>query len=232
MLLLAIDTSGKEGGISLARCEGESHEILESSPIAGGTFSAQLIPQVAEALSRQRFKPVDLETLVAISGPGSFTGLRVGLAAVKGLAEALHIPIVSLSLLELMTESSGSEGRVLAVLDAGRTECYCGEYDVHEQGPVRIREFLSSREELVQLAAAPALTIVACEESILAFLNEQGLSAIGILRPESASAIVPGYRKFLAGDTTDSEKLDANYIRRSDAEIFSKPKLDAQKRLP
>ena len=72
MLVLAIDTSGKEGGISLARCEAESCEILESSPIAGGTFSAQLIPQVAEALSRQRLKPADLNALVAISGPGSF----------------------------------------------------------------------------------------------------------------------------------------------------------------
>jgi len=230
MLLLAIDTSGKEGGIALARCEGASCEILESSPIAGGTFSAQLIPQVADAMTRQRLNPADLNALVAISGPGSFTGLRVGLSAAKGLAEALHIPIVSLSLLELMATAYDETDRVLAVLDAGRSECYCGEYDVREQGPALIREFLASREELVQLAAARALAIVACEETILALLNERGFSAIRVPRPDSASAVVPGYRKLLAGDTTDVEKLDANYIRRSDAEIFSKPKLDAQKR--
>ena len=123
MLLLSIDTSGKQGGISLARCEGEHCEILETSPIAGGTFSAQLVPQIAKTLSNHGVKAADLNGLVAVSGPGSFTGLRVGLAAVKGLAEALRIPIVSLSWLELMAGSSQEKGRVLAVLDAGRIEC-------------------------------------------------------------------------------------------------------------
>jgi len=229
MLLLAIDTSGKQGGISLARCEGASCSILENSPIAGGTFSAQLIPQVAEALNKQQLKAADLRGLVVISGPGSFTGLRVGLAAAKGLAEALHLPIVSLSLLELMA-CYGPEGHVLAVLDAGRGECYCGEYDLPEQRPALIREFLCSRAELVEFANAKHVTIVACEESILGFLSDNGISATGIRRPESSSAVLPGFRKLLAGETIDVEQLDANYIRRSDAEIFSKPKLDAQKR--
>lgn len=224
MLLLAIDTSGKEGGISLARCEGESCEILESSSIAGGTFSAQLIPQISEALSRQGLKPTDLEALVAISGPGSFTGLRVGLAAVKALAEALHIPVVSLSLLELMASHS-SEGQMLAVLDAGRSECYCGEYHVHKQQPKLVWEFLCSRGELIEIARVKNVTIVASEESILAFLGEQGISAIRSRRPDSAAAVLPGFKKLLAGKTIDVEQVDANYIRRSDAEIFSKPKL-------
>jgi len=230
MLLLSIDTSGKDGGISLAHCEGEICEILESSPIAGGTFSAQLIPQAAEALIRQRLKPVDLNGLVAISGPGSFTGLRVGLAAVKGLAESLHIPIVSLSLLELMARGGSQQGHLLAVLDAGRGECYCGEYEVRAQGSALKREFLSSRERLAEWARSNAVTIIACEENILAFLNDQRVSATRIRRPDSASAILPGYKKLLAGETVEVEQLDANYIRRSDAEIFSKPKLDAQKR--
>jgi tRNA threonylcarbamoyladenosine biosynthesis protein TsaB len=229
MLLLAIDTSGKQGGISLARCEGEVCAILESSPIAGGTFSAQLIPQVAEALNKQRLKPADLKALVVISGPGSFTGLRVGLAAAKGLAEALHLPIVSLSLLELMA-FYGPEGRVLAVLDAGRGECYCGEYDVRGQQPALVREFLCRREELIKLTTSKDITIVFCEENVRSFLSEAGIPVTQIERPDSVSAVLPGLKKLLGGETIDVEQLDANYIRRSDAEIFSKPKLDAQKR--
>lgn len=230
MLLLSIDTSGKQGGISLAHCEGEHCEILETSPIAGGTFSAQLVPQIAKTLSNHGVKAADLNGLVAVSGPGSFTGLRVGLAAVKGLAEALRIPIVSLSLLELMAGSSPQKGRVLAVLDAGRNEYYCGEYDAGTPQPTLVREFLCSREELLELRGTKNLSMIACEDSLLTLLQEHGISVTRVPRPDSASAVQPGYRKLLAGETTAIEQLDANYIRRSDAEIFSKPKLDAQKR--
>ena len=225
MLLLGVDTSGKQGGISLARCEGESCQILETSPIAGGTFSAQLVPQIAETLSKHGFKAADVNALVAISGPGSFTGLRVGLAAVKGLAEALQIPIISLSLLELMAVASHQKGRVLALVDAGRNEFYCGEYDVQERSPEPVREFPSSRETLLELRASKNFTIIACEESILSFLQEHGIAGTRVPRPDSTFAAHFGYKKLLAGETTDVEKLDANYIRRSDAEIFSKPKL-------
>lgn len=226
MLLLSIDTSGKQGGISLARCEGEHCEILETSAIAGGTFSAQLVPQISKTLSKHGLKAADLNALVAVSGPGSFTGLRIGLAAVKGLAEALHIPIVSLSLLELLAISAPHEDRVIAVLDAGRNECYCGEY----YAAALVREFLCSGEELLKLGSSKDLAIIASEEGIISLLQKHGISVTQVPRPNSGFAVKTGYEKLVAGKTTDVEKLDANYIRRSDAEIFSKPKLDAQKR--
>lgn len=226
MLLLAVDTSGKQGGISLAQCKGESCEIIETSPIAGGTFSARLIPQIAEILSKHRFKAPDLGALAAVSGPGSFTGLRVGLSAVKGLGEVLHLPIVSLSLLELMAASSNAQGRVLAVLDAGRNECYCSEYQLNQRKAELVREFLLERASLSETATN--CTIIACEEVIVESLRQHAV--IQILRPDSASAARLAWQKLLAGQTTSVEDLDANYIRRSDAEIFSKPKLDTQKR--
>jgi tRNA threonylcarbamoyladenosine biosynthesis protein TsaB len=229
-MLLSIDTSGKQGGISLARCVGKHCEILETSPIAGGTFSAQLVPQIAKTLSKHAVKAADLNGLVAISGPGSFTGLRVGLAAVKGLAEALRIPIISLSLLELMAEACQQKSRILAVLDAGRNECYCGEYDADTPPPRLLKEFLCSREELLNFRESKNFSIIACEDSLITLLQEHGISVTRVPRPDSALAIHSGFRKLLAGETIAVEQLDANYIRRSDAEIFSKPKIDAQKR--
>src|SRR5208282_3885213 len=102
MLMLAIDTSGKNGSIALARVTpGQSDvETIEVVPLAGGAFSAQLVPQIAALLEKLGYSKSDLGAFAAASGPGSFTGLRVGLAAIKALAEALQKPIVAVSLLE------------------------------------------------------------------------------------------------------------------------------------
>jgi tRNA threonylcarbamoyladenosine biosynthesis protein TsaB len=94
MLLLTTDTSGKQGSIALARTgdqssQGDDVELIEVVPLAGGTFSAQLIPQVAALLAKHSFTKNDIDAFVVASGPGSFTGLRVGLAAIKALAEIL-----------------------------------------------------------------------------------------------------------------------------------------------
>src|SRR4051794_39055188 len=101
MLLLVTDTSGKNGSVALARAsesaEPSEVQVIETVPLAGGTFSAQLVPQIAAMLAKHEFRKTDLDALVVVSGPGSFTGLRVGLAAIKGLAEILNKPIVPVS---------------------------------------------------------------------------------------------------------------------------------------
>ena len=128
MLILAIDTSGQSGGITLAEAEEKSFRLLESSPIAGGTFSAQLIPTFAALLTRHGHSVKDIGGFAAASGPGSFTGLRVGLSAIKGLAETLHKPIAAVSMLEALASLSDREGKIATVLDAGRKEVFLGIY--------------------------------------------------------------------------------------------------------
>src|SRR5215469_14143093 len=100
MLVLGIDTSGKAGGVTLAEGDSRSFRVLETAPIAGGTFSAQLVPTVAARLANHGFTAKDIGGFAVASGPGSFTGLRVGLSAVKGLAEVLGKPIAALSILQ------------------------------------------------------------------------------------------------------------------------------------
>ena len=135
MLLLAVDTSGKNGSLALARVAAGRSEIdvLEVVPLAGGAFSAQLVPEMAALLEKHGYNPRDLGALIVASGPGSFTGLRVGLAAVKALAEALQKPIVAISVLEAVAYSSAARGRVLALLDAGRGDVYAGDYELDLQ---------------------------------------------------------------------------------------------------
>ena len=86
MLLLAADTSGKHGSIALANDDYSQFELIEMFPLRGGTFSAELVPQIAKLLSRHQLSKNQIDAFVVATGPGSFTGLRVGLAAVKALA--------------------------------------------------------------------------------------------------------------------------------------------------
>ena len=76
--------------------------VIEVVSLDGGTFSAQLVPQVAALLAKHGFGKQDIGGFAVVSGPGSFTGLRIGLAAIKALAEVLAKPIAAVSLLEAM----------------------------------------------------------------------------------------------------------------------------------
>src|SRR4051812_4130258 len=135
MLILAIDTSGQSGGITLADADKESFRVIESAAIAGGTFSAQLIPTLAALLKNHGYGVKDLDGFAAASGPGSFTGLRVGLSAIKGLAETLHKPIATVSVLEALASLADGDGKIAAAMDAGRKEIFLGLYERSEKKP-------------------------------------------------------------------------------------------------
>jgi tRNA threonylcarbamoyladenosine biosynthesis protein TsaB len=187
------------------------------APLAGGTFSAQLVPQIAALLGRNRLSKQDLGAFAVASGPGSFTGLRVGLAAIKGLAEILAKPIAAVSLLELIVvEAQQLTGRVLAALDAGRNEVYGAERD-HAGAMV---ERLFTRQEF--LISAKGATVIATDYALAELARREGLNVQEIARPRSDAIARLGWMKILTGNTVTPDELEANYIRRSDAEIFSK----------
>jgi tRNA threonylcarbamoyladenosine biosynthesis protein TsaB len=230
MLLLAIDTSGKNGSIALARTTpGQSDvEIVEILPLTGGAFSAQLVPQIATLLGKHKYSKTDLEAFAVANGPGSFTGLRVGLAAIKALAEALQKPIVAISLLEAIAsvawnsaESRAAGSRVLAAMDAGRGDIYVGDYELAPQLCMH-SERLLSREELV--AVANGKTIVTPDAGLAETVRAAGIPVERIEYPGSAVIAGLGWEHLQRGQTVRPEELEANYIRDSDAEIFSKPK--------
>jgi tRNA threonylcarbamoyladenosine biosynthesis protein TsaB len=221
MLILAADTSGKQGSIALAHgLNNGKCDVIEVVPLTGGTFSAQLVPQVAALLSKHGFKNKDIDAFAVASGPGSFTGLRVGLAAIKGLAEILEKPIATVSMLEAVATAGGMQGRVLAVLDAGRREVYAGEYQVAADRARMIDERLITLEALA--ASVDGLTLMTPEKSIAETLAAKGFSVVEVPVQQGDAIASLGWKKILAGETVSPEALEANYIRRTDAEIFSK----------
>ena len=222
MLILSIDTSGKNGSVALARGDADHFRLIASSPVEGGTFSAQLIPQIARLLSENGLKKGDVDAFAAATGPGSFTGLRIGLTAVKGLAEILDKPIAAVSVLEACVLKSGikyDDARVFAALDAQRNEVYLGEYTLSRGIAARIDELLVSREEFVKRVQGK-VAITPDEELAKA---ARSADVLRIERPNSADIARIGIQKIARGEMVSVEELDANYIRRSDAEIFAKP---------
>lgn len=231
MLLLATDTSGKNGSLALARVSPGQRdvEIVELVPLAGGAFSAQLVPQIAALLERHGYSKSDLGAFAVANGPGSFTGLRVGLAAIKALAEALQKPIAAVSLLEATARSGAARGRVLAALDAGRGDVYVGDYELDAQAHLQAHmrsEHLLSQDEFMAKAKSPGawgVTVVTPDTRLAETVRADGIKVERIASPNSAVIARLGWEHLQLGQTVRPEDLEANYIRHSDAEIFSKP---------
>ena len=237
MLILAIDTSGKQGSVALGRGDGKSFQLIESAPVAGGTFSAQLVPQIAELLTRNNVRKEKIDAFA-----GSFTGLRVGLAAIKALAEILQKPIVAVSVLEAIAANAlqlqvgawevDAKATVAALLDAGRGEIFVGAYKFGSPLPLCVEEKLMRPEEFAAEIeqTAQKLAILTPDPHLIETLKKLVRDPYLIWphivpRPTSADIARIGLDKLLAGQTVSVEALDANYIRRSDAEIFSLPRI-------
>ncbi len=226
MYLLATDTSGKQGSIALARADeasADAVDVLEVVPLDGGAFSAQLVPQIAALLAKHRVHKNDIGAFAVVSGPGSFTGLRIGLAAIKGLAEVLRKPIAAVSLLEVLALTSGLQGKVKAVLDAGRGELYLGEYEVAGDSARMLGETLVARSDFP--AWSPGLPIVTADRSVAEWLATIGLAASFCGPLDAAHAARAGWTKIRDRQTIPPDQLDANYVRRSDAEVFGNPRI-------
>jgi tRNA threonylcarbamoyladenosine biosynthesis protein TsaB len=209
MLLLAIDTSGRDGSIALANCHADDCRIMGLAPLDGGAFSAQLVPQIAALLKTHGLTKHDIDAFAAASGPGSFTGLRVGLAAVKALADVLNKPIAAVSLLEAIAAAYKQEPTI-AAMDAGRKEIYARQHNGSES--------LLTQEEF--LAAAQGQLVVTPDKSIADLARDAGLKVEEVPRPRSDAMARLGWKKIQSGQTLPPEALDANYLRRSD-QIFA-----------
>jgi tRNA threonylcarbamoyladenosine biosynthesis protein TsaB len=223
MLILGADTSGKNGSIALVRFGARNAHTLESVPLEGGTFSAQLVPQIAALLAQQNLSKTDIDAFAVASGPGSFTGLRVGLAAIKALAETLAKPIAAVSLLEALARAASASGRVISVLDAGRGEVYAGTYDVESGRASLVSAQLLTVAELLSVADGQA---VSTSDPRLAEVLRAVCTTVELTPQPRADTIARlGFEKIEAGETVAPEALDATYIRRSDAEIrFPNPR--------
>src|SRR6202167_2037245 len=224
-MLLSLNTCGSTASVALGVPGLNKVEIVATAELAVRTYSARLIPEIAALLESRHATLRDIEAIVVVNGPGSFTGIRVGLSTAKGLAEGGGIPLIALSRLALLANSSGLP-HVLAAVDAGRGEYYVGEY----RNGNNLGEVLLSGEETIAVARQPGAGVLVCDESRSDDVSASACSALAICGPvyvqppDAAEALRFALSRFRAGNFDDVETLQANYLRRSDAEAFRSAK--------
>lgn len=212
--ILAIDTCGPTGSVALARLAGRDVEILGQTELAGRTYSATLVAAVAELLQSAGVGLRELGGIIVVNGPGSFTGVRVGLSAAKGLAEGTEIPVVALSRLEVLSRKSGVPS---SALNAHRGEVFLR---LEQMGSKPI-EILAGPRELAVIDPVP-VRVAVCDDEAAAVLAAAwpGAQLVRVPSPVAADALRLGEARLIAGAVIDLALLDGHYLRRSDAEIF------------
>jgi len=231
-LLLGIDTCGPTGSVALGRMGGSETEspvasnlkILGEIELEARSYSSTLVSAVADLLKTSGVLLNDLAAIVAVHGPGSFTGVRVGLSAAKGLAEPSQIPVIAMSRLDVLAAKAGVEA---AALDAHRGEVFLritrpgsGQ---RAAGPI---EILATAAEITALAVPPK-QIAVCDDSAAALLTSvwSTVELVNGTPPAASDALrLAATRVRHSGIPSlavpDLALLDGNYLRRSDAEIF------------
>lgn len=219
-IILLMDTCGAVGSVALARLGG-APAILATRELPGRSSSERLLPAIDALLAEQRSAPPRLQAVAVVHGPGSFTGVRVGLSAAKGLCESLSIPLLAISRLAVLASKAtlppGATGTVLAMLDAGRDELYAGEY----RQEICVKESLRTAHEVAHLQdTGSCAAFVACEGTVVDRVGRTGT----ILVPElgAADALGISTSRMLARAFDDVSAIDANYVRRTPNEIFAK----------
>ncbi len=207
-LILAIDTTGAYGSLALTR----GAELIEEVALhAPDGFAHVLYGHIAGLLDRHGEALSAVDVFAGASGPGSFTGVRVGLACVKGLAEACRKPAFGISNL-LALSTFGTAPLRAPVIDARRGEIYAAVYDANGH---------TVQPEVVCKLADWRRSVPAGAE----FIVPEGFDGLeGTTAPRALAAAIAGLavRRIAEGLDGDPAALDANYVRRSDAELFWK----------
>jgi tRNA threonylcarbamoyladenosine biosynthesis protein TsaB len=207
--------TGAEG--EFASLENTGGRATASSRSTPREFGSILFDQIGRLLHRTSTRVTAIDCVAAASGPGSFTGLRVGLTAAKGLAEALGKPVAPVSNLRALA-SFGSEKTRAALLDARRGEVYAGLYDagLNPVGPEVVTRFaawiasLPAEAEIIVMDPAPFAAML--PGRVLVQAPRALAGAVGLI----------GWRDWQQGKALDPVAVDANYVRRSDAELLWK----------
>ncbi len=227
MKILSIDTTSMRGSLALSDGESCISQVQQSKP---DTHSARLLGTIDTLFKESGWKLQEVEGIAVAIGPGSFTGLRIGLATAKGIALSLGIPIVGVSSLKsLSINGSDAEENILTLIDARRGELYAAFWrkDGKSISKPIMDECVLSPERLVEEVNRNSMTCYAVGDGALEyqeFLNESLSDKIKIadgeeLLPKAHNLALLALEKFESGVCDDLSKLVPNYVRQSDAEI-------------
>lgn len=239
MRMLLVDTADSRGFVAL--CGDAVVEGLAPHP-ADQDYSSWLLPAVHALLAGANVSLADLDAYAVTSGPGSFTGLRIGLTTVKAWAEIFTKPIVAVSRLDALAahrpHGSTSNSYVAAYLDAQRDQVFAALFNSDGTNPVQPETVISLSafvENVSESCGNKSICWRTPDPELLTAAPEwpSRLAAGDTLEPVAPPFSQPlcslAYRKLIRGHVSDALTLDANYVRRADAEIYWKANPSATK---
>lgn len=226
MKILAIDTSASSGSIALLE---DDRLIAELTTCIQKTHAERLLPSIKNLLDACREKIEDMDGFALTTGPGSFTGLRIGLSTIKGLAWSLNKPVAAVSTLETLAMNLPySDKQICPLLDARKKEVYAGMYKVDDHWPISVTpDSAISPEALVKKIKEPTIFIgdgaKVYGNFIKDALGDMAFIAPSHLWPIKASNIgLLAWMRFKNDNIDSPENIRLNYLRPSEAEIKAK----------
>lgn len=227
MLILAFESSAKAASAALVK---DGRLLSQYSQCSGLTHSRTLLPMGEDMLKNAELKLSDVDLIAVAHGPGSFTGIRIGVSMVKGLAWAAEKPCVGVSTLEALAwHGVAAGGYVCPVMDARRNQVYNAIFKIEDGRPVRVTEdrpiALSELAEEIRALDAPMFLVGDGAELTEKFLKEHNLpctvapenlrwqSAWGVAmaamdkEPGNADSLLPVYLRLSQAERERNERL-------------------------
>jgi tRNA threonylcarbamoyladenosine biosynthesis protein TsaB len=215
-VILSLDTTAESGSIALSEQDRLVEEVALHSPDGYGHM---LYVEIERLLKRHAVRVQDVDCFAAASGPGSFTGVRVGLTAVKGLAYATGKRVVPVSNLQALAWFGSAPLRA-TIIDARRGEIYGAVYD--DRLEIAVPEVVIKFENWLKLLPSCNFEFISMDFSPLQSMMDPEIPAIKAPRALAGAIGHIAWSRLAAGVTSDPAEVDANYVRRSDAELFWK----------
>lgn len=224
MLILAFETSAKAASAALLK---DGALLAESYQNTGLTHSQTLLSMAEGLMADCGYTPADVDAVAAAAGPGSFTGIRIGVSAAKGFAWGREIPCCGVSTLEAMALQLGAfDGYVLPVMDARREQVYTALFRADRGVCTRITEdsaiSLTQLQAQIQSLEKPVFLVgdgsVLCYHTLKEAVPQLVMPPEHRMHQRACGVGLAAYRKLHSGESCSGAELTPNYLRLSQAE--------------
>jgi tRNA threonylcarbamoyladenosine biosynthesis protein TsaB len=225
--ILSIDSSTTAGSILLAEDEKIVAEINVDSD---QTHSARLLPGIDYLLKSTGLELADVEAFAVICGPGSFTGIRIGITTIKGLAETTSKPVIPIMAFEAwVTKYPTRQGVIVPMIDARRNEVYAAVFERTDEEVTQLSAGMVDKPAHILPRLKPATTLFVGGGSAryreLILGNDHSGWDVATSDPFLGRPMARlAFQRFRQGQFTTARELQAYYLRKSDAEILWKEK--------
>lgn len=221
MLVLSVDTSSSVCAVSLQ----ENYNLIDEIDLDNGkTHSENFMPIVAEILEKNNKELKDINLIAAVVGPGSFTGIRIGIASIKALAEVYNIPVVEVTSLESLARNVEVKNVVCSLIDAKNNQVYAGIFDANYE---KLEDYIADDINTVieSLKKYNNIILVGDGSEKFADLLKENLVKVEFSnenKQKAFSAGLIGLKKFEKNEVKNADSINPIYLRKSQAERMKK----------